>query len=119
MMLILMSVSVFMVVVTDLMEIGQIVISCFFLIMLEIRNIDTWSPRMAAPLLQIYGEVYFRKLWEDWVDTFVEIYNRGGDLCKDDLTKVKCPTLIIHGLKDPMVGLEHAEYLHQNIQNSR
>ena len=35
------------------------------------------------------------------------------------LAQIKCPTLIIHGDKDPMVGDEHPHYLLQNIANSK
>ena len=42
-----------------------------------------------------------------------------GDICIDDLKKIKCKTLIIHGLKDALVPLEHPDYLHHNIKGSR
>lgn len=42
-----------------------------------------------------------------------------GDICKDDLKKIKAKTLIIHGIKDPLVPLEHPDYLHHHIKGSR
>ena len=35
------------------------------------------------------------------------------------LTDIACPTLIIHGDKDPMVGDEHPQFLLKNIKNSK
>ena len=35
------------------------------------------------------------------------------------LADIKCPTLIIHGDKDPMVGDEHPQYLLDNIATSK
>ncbi|XP_064079067.1 valacyclovir hydrolase-like [Macrobrachium nipponense] len=85
-----------------------------------IRDIEKWSPRMRAPLEATYGKEYFKAAWEGWVDVFTAIYKeKGGDLCKSDLAKITCPTLIIHGAKDPMVGQDHADYIHENIANSR
>ncbi|KAK7079495.1 hypothetical protein SK128_026119 [Halocaridina rubra] len=84
-----------------------------------VRDIDKWSARMRAPLEAAYGREYFKTAWEGWVDTFLAIYNeKGGDICKGDLHKITCPTLIIHGAKDPMVGIEHAQYLKENIKDS-
>lgn len=72
---------------------------------------------MRAPLEAMYGAEYFRATWEGWVDAFTRIYEtQNGDLCRGDLVKISCPTLIIHGRKDPMVPAMHAEYLHENIK---
>ncbi|CAD6214684.1 GSCOCG00004178001-RA-CDS [Cotesia congregata] len=65
------------------------------------KNIDTWSERMRAPLIAIYGEEYFRKTWTAWVEAMDKIYkNNNGDICKNSVSKIKCPTLIVHGKKD-------------------
>nr|XP_027207365.1 valacyclovir hydrolase-like [Penaeus vannamei] len=85
----------------------------------DLRDVDNWSPKMRTPLEAIYGRDYFKSAWESWVDTYIGIYcERGGDLCKSDLPNIVCPTLIVHGLQDPVVPIEHPYYLHENIQGS-
>ncbi|KAG8133269.1 hypothetical protein E2320_011073, partial [Naja naja] len=42
-----------------------------------------------------------------------------GDICQQLLPHIKCPTLIIHGEKDPLVPRFHAEYIHKHIGGSR
>ncbi|RXN36389.1 valacyclovir hydrolase [Labeo rohita] len=42
-----------------------------------------------------------------------------GSICREVLPLISCPTLIIHGAKDPMVPSFHPEYLLQNIKGSR
>lgn len=84
-----------------------------------VRNIDTWSQRMRDPMIAVYGEPYFRQAQAKWVDTFEQVYAKGGDICKAVLSRIVCPTLIIHGVKDPMVPEEHAMYLHKAIKQSR
>ena len=86
----------------------------------KIKDVSNWSVRMREPMEKIYGTTYFTKLWSDWVDAAVGIYKEreGGDLCKDELSKISCPTLIIHGAKDPMCPQFHAEYIHGNIAGS-
>jgi len=42
-----------------------------------------------------------------------------GDICRSDTAAVCCPTLILHGAKDPLVPRFHPEFLLQNIKNSR
>jgi len=75
---------------------------------------------MKTSMIQTYGEDYFRQTWSDWIDGMVRLYNaQNGDLCKQVLPKIKCPTFIIHGAKDMMVLLEHPIYLKQNIVNSK
>ena len=73
---------------------------------------------MSTPMKNVYGEDYFRQTWMSWVDHYVQLHAQGGDICKGQLSKIKCPTLIIHGLKDEMVAFDHSEYLHKHIADS-
>ncbi|ESO83077.1 hypothetical protein LOTGIDRAFT_133979, partial [Lottia gigantea] len=83
-------------------------------------DIDTWSERMRQPFLEVYGEKYFRAQWQNWVKAYCRYYHeKGGDICKEDIKKIKCPTLIVHGEKDPLVSPEHPSYLHSNIPHAK
>lgn len=67
-------------------------------------------------MIAVYGEEYFRSTWAGWVDAVLRIYEKqNGDLCKGLLSKIKCPTLIVQGSKDPMVLAEHPIYLRDHI----
>lgn len=85
-----------------------------------IRDVSKWSVKMREPLEKLYGKEYFKTKWENWVDTFKDIYEeKNGDLCKKYLQHIKAETLILHGEKDPMLAKEHVPYLLQNISNSK
>ncbi|KAL3859109.1 hypothetical protein ACJMK2_009341 [Sinanodonta woodiana] len=84
------------------------------------RDISSWSENMRTPFMAMYGEKYFQQQWSNWVDAYKNYFvKRNGDICMDDLPKIKAKTLIVHGLKDPLVPLEHPDYLHTNIAGSR
>ncbi|XP_076239596.1 serine hydrolase BPHL [Calliopsis andreniformis] len=84
------------------------------------REIESWSEKMRAPMIALYGKEYFEKIWTGWVDGILRIYEqRNGDLCKGSLSKIKCPTLIIQGSKDPMVLPEHPIYLKEHIPGAK
>ncbi|XP_039313243.1 valacyclovir hydrolase-like [Solenopsis invicta] len=84
------------------------------------RNINLWPEKVKAPLIQFYGEDYFKKMWSLFSDYIQEEYRKhNGDLCKQILSKIKCSTLIIHGAKDEITPLECSKYLKQNIANSK
>lgn len=84
----------------------------------SIRDISTWSPKMRQPLLDIYGES-LQSMWSGWMDSVREVIGKNnGDICKDELRKIQCPTLIVHGAKDPLVPSLHPEYLHKHIIGS-
>ncbi|XP_022191087.2 valacyclovir hydrolase [Nilaparvata lugens] len=84
-----------------------------------IRDISRWSEAMRAPLINLYGEAYFKETWESWVDSFQHILDNGGDLCKTLLPNIQCPTFVLHGAKDPIVPDEHPKYLKENIKDCR
>ena len=45
----------------------------------SIRDIDTWSKRMKQPMIELYGEEYFREQWGKWIDAISRYYTeRGG-----------------------------------------
>ena len=93
------------------------------------RDVSKWSARMREPLEAVYGED-FQRMWSDWTDSMAEVNSSKltreppseeiqGDLCVKELSAVKCPTLIVHGVKDPLCPLFHAEFLARKIKGSK
>ena len=82
------------------------------------RNVSDWSPRAAAPMRALYGDG-FQALWTRWCDAQQMLLRAGGDLCRERLGEIACPTFLLHGGKDPLVPLFHAYFLHQGITGSR
>ena len=39
----------------------------------EVRDISAWSVAMRQPMIDVYGEATFEKIWHDWVDIFFEM----------------------------------------------
>ncbi|XP_053321962.1 valacyclovir hydrolase isoform X2 [Spea bombifrons] len=85
-----------------------------------VKDVSNWSDKMRKPMEDLYGEEYFVKTFKAWVDSMSNFASRpGGNICQHLLPFIECPTLIIHGLKDAMVPLFHAHFLHQQIKDSR
>jgi valacyclovir hydrolase len=82
------------------------------------RSLSSWSPRMVQAMGQIYGEE-LQTLWTAWCDAMLAILKAGGDVCRERLGEIHCPTLILHGAKDPLVPNFHADMLHAGITGSR
>ena len=75
---------------------------------------------MRTPLVNIYGEEYFRTKWGEWIDGMTAIFEKKqGDICKKETREIACPTLIVHGKKDPLVPQFHPDFLRENIRNNR
>ncbi|XP_051500449.1 valacyclovir hydrolase [Myxocyprinus asiaticus] len=86
----------------------------------SIRDVSLWSERMRRPMEEMYGARYFRETWERWVDGIIQFtHNPKGNICREMLQMISCPTLIVHGAKDPMVPSFHPQFLLQNIKGSR
>lgn len=83
-------------------------------LLLKIRDAKNWNKRMRQSLIDIYGEEYFYQLW----DRFVSNYLTLNDICKENLKKIECPVLILHGNEDPLVAPEHPVYLVNKIPNA-
>jgi valacyclovir hydrolase len=73
---------------------------------------------MVQAMGQIYGD-QLQDLWSAWCDAMIAIYQAGGDVCRERLHEIHCPTFLLQGEKDPLVPNFHAEVLHQGIAGSR
>ncbi|XP_064599021.1 valacyclovir hydrolase-like isoform X2 [Liolophura sinensis] len=63
---------------------------------------NKWTDGMKLPVLDHYGEDYFKTNWNLRMNTLRQYWTeRKGNICVDDLQKVTCDTLILHGSKDP------------------
>nr|XP_023013620.1 valacyclovir hydrolase-like isoform X1 [Leptinotarsa decemlineata] len=82
----------------------------------SMRDISRWSEKIKGPLVALYTEKELQKMWSKWCDTAEEFYNKGGNICSNWLKLIQCPTLILHGDKDPMMSPEHPEFLFCNIK---
>ena len=60
-----------------------------------------------------------QSLWNDLVYNYSTTFISNGDICKDRVHRIQCPTLILHGDNDPIVSLSDVMYLNQMIPNSR
>ena len=67
----------------------------------------------------IYGKECAVDYWGQWIDTHLKIYDAGGNICKDQLSSVKCPTFIIHGNNDEVILEYHPDFIAKNIPNSK
>eukprot|EP00096_Caligus_rogercresseyi_P007236 TRINITY_DN2503_c0_g1_i3.p1 TRINITY_DN2503_c0_g1~~TRINITY_DN2503_c0_g1_i3.p1 ORF type:complete len:289 (-),score=47.83 TRINITY_DN2503_c0_g1_i3:92-958(-) len=85
----------------------------------KVKDVSKWSPRMREPLEKVYGVDGFPRIWAEWVEAVEKILrDNEGDICKNLLRNIQCPTFIIHGDKDAMVAPEHPQFLEQNILGS-
>ncbi|XP_053252990.1 valacyclovir hydrolase isoform X1 [Podarcis raffonei] len=85
-----------------------------------IRDVSKWSERARQPMEEMYGHDYFSKTCAAWVDGISQFAQKpNGSICQSLLPHIHCPTLIIHGEKDPLVPRFHPEYLHKHIKGSQ
>ena len=84
----------------------------------DIRKISAWSSRAAEAMRAVYGDA-LDDLWDAYVAGQEALFNAGGDLYAGLLARVRCPTLVLHGAKDPLIPGLHADAIHRGIAGSR
>ena len=70
-------------------------------------------------ILALYGKEDFQEMHSAWIDGSQYYTNRGGDICVSEVKSITCPTLVVHGQKDPLVPDFHPEFLYANIRGSK
>ncbi len=84
------------------------------------RDVSKWSERMRKPMEDVYGVRGFAELWNQWVDAYKDIFEQkeGKAVTQEQLERITCPTLVIHGDKDAMVDPVHPGFLKDKIKGS-
>jgi valacyclovir hydrolase len=83
----------------------------------SVRLLSAWSGRMRERMEAVYGDT-LQRLWTAYCDAMQANYQAGGEICKQRLHLIRCPTLILHGQIDPIVPGFHACLFHEYIPNS-
>ena len=79
------------------------------------RDVTKWPPTKMRTF-----DAVFQVLWDAWIEMITNCYEENdGDICTQDLPKVTCLTLIVHGAKDDMCPLFHGEYLRDHMARNR
>lgn len=65
--------------------------------------------------VDIYGEEECNRMYKESGEAVLKADN----ICRNDLPKVECPVLILHGEADNWISKEHPLYLAANIPNSK
>ena len=85
----------------------------------RIGDISKWDyPKMRDDAIALYG-AELSPMWSALVDSSIQVYKNGGDVCKAELKKIQCPTLILHGDQDALIPPYQPVYLQQNITGAR
>jgi valacyclovir hydrolase len=83
------------------------------------RDVEqAWSKRMLETHRAVYGDDV-QPMWSSFCDAMKMIYDAGGDFCQAQAKELRCPTLVLHGEKDPIVPPHHPQWFHENIPGSR
>mmetsp|Transcript_10999 Transcript_10999/g.16099 ORF Transcript_10999/g.16099 Transcript_10999/m.16099 type:complete len:323 (-) Transcript_10999:325-1293(-) len=81
----------------------------------ESRDVSEWAESDRERHFATYGHA-FESMWSAAVDAWVDMANRnGGNVCMDHAKSITCPTLVLHGAKDPFVVMDHPQWFANNI----
>ena len=82
-----------------------------------IENLSNWNPAVLNRLNTYYPLDVIQRLWSAWVRGLTRLADeRGEDIYQDNLAKVECPTLLMHGSRDPMITVHHAEFIKKHLR---
>ena len=78
------------------------------------------SEEWQAQLAQLHGEPYWRSLASMYVAGQEALVAAGGVLITDEeLASIRCPALIMHGVRDRVVPADYARMIAEHIPDSR
>ena len=87
----------------------------------ELEDLQRWAPQILEACISVYGLPELSQIWQRFINSLRAFRNlkTDGDVCTNELNKVKCPTLIVHGDRDILCPQSHAEYMKNHIDGSQ
>ncbi|CAG2169073.1 unnamed protein product [Oppiella nova] len=87
------------------------------------RDTKRWPKEQYDTYLEIYGdEDTFQLVWDQHINFCRVAMKVCGDglhlVPPETLRQIRCPVLLVHGDKDPLIALEHPLYCKENIPDS-
>ena len=83
------------------------------------RSVSDWSPRASRRPCWRYTVTASRRCGRAGATRSSGSWRRAATCAASALGDIACPTFVLHGGKDPLVPLSHAEFLHQGIAGAR
>jgi pimeloyl-ACP methyl ester carboxylesterase len=78
------------------------------------------SAEWQAELARLNGEPYWRALPSMYVEGQVALVEAGGVIITgEELARIRCPALIMHGRRDKIVPADYARIIHEQIAGSQ
>ena len=86
----------------------------------DTRDVEaSWSKRMKETHIPTYGDD-LQRMWGSAVDAWAGLFKaQDGNLCMAEARAIACPTLVLHGAKDPICLGEHPRWFRENIPDSQ
>ena len=91
----------------------------------DVKAIRSWllekplSEEWQQELAHLHGDPYWQSLLPLYVQGQEKLVEAGGILLSDEeLAEIRCPTLLMHGVRDRIVSVEYAHTLHDHISHS-
>lgn len=85
------------------------------------RDISIFDPKAKKLYIDAYGQELFEQLWHKHVDFCVSYSGKANAIwdVRRQMGSIKCPTLILHGDKDPLIDKRHPTTAEDEISDSR
>ena len=88
--------------------------------MLRVRERpETLPDEIKEALAAGHGADYWKRILWLWTDAWQLLYLREGDLYDGRLGEIRCPTLVIHGGRDPHTAISEVADLAAQVQEAR
>ena len=84
----------------------------------KLTPVEQLPPELRRALARSHGDPYWKELVTRYAEIGEHIYAQGGNIALGRLAAIECPTLIVHGEKDPWIGPGHPRMLQDSIHGS-
>ena len=87
----------------------------------EFEKIDKWGVTFREAWLPVYGGaskiITLQKEFTAALNGFLAV-SESSEICAREMSEIECPTLILHGEKDDVSPMYHAEHMNKSIKRS-
>jgi valacyclovir hydrolase len=83
-----------------------------------LADVSNWPPRTVERFIEAQGRLNWPGILDKMIAGYTAVLDAGGEIIAARLAEIRCPVLIMHGEKDDVVPVAHAQILRNGIAHA-
>jgi pimeloyl-ACP methyl ester carboxylesterase len=83
-----------------------------------LADVSSWPPHAVGRFIEAQGPLNWPGILDKMIAGYTAVLDAGGEIIAGRLGEIRCPVLVMHGEKDDVVPVRHAQILKDGVAHA-